>query len=105
MSNKEFRRGCLTDEIQQEAKKFLGREITTRELRLLPYIDYCLKNAFAFDNSKINDEERNILKQWENENCLVYSWVRGIESTKEFYDFIQRVLWLGYVEGKLENEQ
>ncbi|MBO5781045.1 MAG: hypothetical protein J6R08_01090 [Opitutales bacterium] len=98
--NNEFRRGCLTPEIQQEAKSFLGREITVRELRLLPYIDYCLKNSFCFDDSKINDEERVILKQWEESNYITYSWVAGISSTKEFYDFMQRILWLGYVERK-----
>ena len=99
-----FRRGCLTSEIQEESKSFLGRDMTTRELRLLPYIDYCLKNAFAFNNNKINDEERDIIMQWEKDNHLVFSYVRGFEATKEFYDFIQRVLWLGYVEGKLDNE-
>lgn len=38
------KRGCLNPEVQKIAKGFLGREITTRELRLYPYIDYCIKN-------------------------------------------------------------
>lgn len=34
-------RGMLTDDIQHIAKKFLQREISIKELRLYPYIDYC----------------------------------------------------------------
>ena len=36
-------RGQLTEEIQAIAKAFLGREITTVELRLYAYLDYLMK--------------------------------------------------------------
>lgn len=38
-------RGMLTDKIQEKAVLFLNREITQKELRLYPYIDYSIKNG------------------------------------------------------------
>ena len=38
-------RGMLTDKIQEKAVSFLNREITQKELRLYPYIDYSIKNG------------------------------------------------------------
>ena len=32
-------RGCLTENFKNEAKKYLGREITQKELRLYPVPD------------------------------------------------------------------
>lgn len=95
-------RGCLTPQIQREAQKFLRYEMTTKELRLLPYIDYCLKNRFDFDPRRISQEEFAILDKWQSEGYLMYSRHRGINVKRRFYNFIQRVLWLGYVEGKLK---
>ena len=51
------KRGCLNPEVQKIAKGFLGREITTRELRLYPYIDYCIKNDKP---EQINEEKDEI---------------------------------------------
>lgn len=38
-------RGILTTEIQNKANSFLKREISQKELRLYPYIDYSIKNG------------------------------------------------------------
>ena len=38
-------RGMLTEDVQHMAKKFLRREISVEELRLYPYIDYCIKTG------------------------------------------------------------
>lgn len=91
-------RGALTEDIQKIAKSRLGREISLRELRLIPYIDNCLKNDRRIDIRKVNQEERDIMRLWRN-----LGWLEGGASadslavTKEFYDAMQEILWVGYV--------
>jgi len=91
-------RGALNEEIQVVAKKRLGRKITLRELRLMPYIDYCLKNERRIVIYRINEEEREIMSAWRKSG-----WLEGGASadslavTKDFYDTIQEILWIGYV--------
>lgn len=58
-----IKRGCLNSKVQKIAKGFLGREITTRELRLYPYIDYCIKNGGFYKPEQINEDEVEILKK------------------------------------------
>lgn len=89
-------RGQLTDEIQKLAKGFLGREINVQELRLYPYLDYVMKNNQKIEPCRINKEERNILKQLKEENHIE-GGASGLSMTKEFYDYINQVLWLSYV--------
>ena len=66
------KRGCLNPEVQRIAKGFLGREITTRERRLYPYIYYCIKNDKP---EQINEEKVEILKRLSQEEhvCLLYT--------------------------------
>jgi len=89
-------RGQLTDEIQGFAKSFLGREITTEELRLYPYLDYVMKNEQKIEPNKVNREDRDILQKLREENHIE-GGASGLSITKEFYDYINQVLWLGYV--------
>lgn len=101
MGNTEINRGCLTDEIQNLAKEYLGREITTTELRLYPYIDYCIKNGGYMDRSKMNGEEIDILHNYNEKIQLRRDRCGYVSVTKEFYDYMQKVLWISYVEDKL----
>ena len=91
-------RGQLTDEIQSLVKDFLGREITVRELRLYPYLDYVMKNEQKIDPNHINQEERDILKTLRQEGHIE-GGASGLAMTKEFYDYINQVLWFSYVVG------
>lgn len=91
-------RGELTEEIQTEAKRFLNREIDTIELRLYPYIDFCIKNGGYYDRSKISGEERQILSKLKDEGHLEMNGCFYV--TLKFYDYMNRVLWLSYVETK-----
>ncbi len=90
-------RGKITETIQQKAREVLGIEdMTQQELRLMPYIQYCVMNDQNLDPNKIGKEERGILSQWRAKG-----WVRGgasdLSITKEFWDGINAILWLGYV--------
>lgn len=88
----------LTEEIQKLAKEFLKREITTAELRLYPYLDYLMKNEQRIDPRSINGDDRNVL-QLLREEGHIEGGASGLAMTKEFYDYINQVLWVGYVVG------
>lgn len=89
-------RGVLTEEIQNKAKAFLNREISVKELRLYPYIDYLIKNDCNGWSNKVDWQEKDILDKLYEEKHLVYT-VEKIIVTREFYDFIQDILALSYV--------
>jgi len=94
-------RGILTDKIQEIAVAFLGREITAKELKLYPYLDYVMKNHQKIDPNKINSEERKILGLLRT-GGHIEGGASGMAITKEFYDYMQDVLWEGYVVGGSE---
>lgn len=90
------KRGMLSDEIQKVAKEKLGREITTTELRLIPYAHYCaLNNVDIGYDHKISDAEKAILRQWEDEGhiTLYPSYILP----RAMYDFMNDILWMSYV--------
>lgn len=89
-------RGALTPQIQETAKKHLGREISLRELRLMPYIQYTLMNGGKIDPNKINTEERKIWSEWKTQGW-VEGGMGGIGICKDFWDAMSDILWLGYV--------
>lgn len=91
-------RGQLTDEIQGLAKEFLGREITTTELRLYPHLDYLMKNEQKIDPRHCNQDDRDVLSILRKEGHIE-GGASGLSMTKEFYDYINQVLWFGYVVG------
>ena len=91
-------RGALNDKIQKLAKNFLGREITTTELRLYPYLDYVMKNNQRIDPNAVNQGDKDVLRILKNEGHIE-GGVSGLSMTKDFYDYINQVLWHGYVVG------
>lgn len=99
-----IKRGCLNAEKQKIAKGFLGREITTRELRLYPYIDYCIKNGGFYKPEQINEDEVEILKRLSQEDHVI-STQSIIICTREFYNYMQDVLAESYVETWWERER
>jgi hypothetical protein len=91
-------RGQLTEEIQGLARGFLKREIGVRELRLYPYLDYVMKNEQKLEPNHVNQEEREVLKVLKAEGHIE-GGASGLSMTKEFYDYINQVLWFSYVVG------
>lgn len=90
-------RGQLNPAVQKVAEKHLGRALKcTTELRLLPYLDYLMKNEQKIDPRKINEEERDLLKELKQEGHIK-GGACGLSMTKEFYDAIQQILWQAYV--------
>lgn len=91
-------RGALNTECQNLAKRFLGREIATAELRLYPYLDFTMKNTQKIDPKAVNSEDRKILAQLRSEGHIE-GGMTGLAMTKEFYDYINQILWHTYVVG------
>lgn len=88
------KRGQLTEAIKLKAMELLGVEITQREIRLMPYVQYCAVNDGFIDHIRTNSAEREILSRWEllgfggftgsihdTEDGPLCVWLRPIEVT------------------------
>ena len=101
-------RGQLTDRIKQKSIELLGYEITTTELRLIPYLQYVLVNRQAIDLARINKAEMGILSKLVDKGYIIDGITQGgrpmlsdgalLCVTKTFWDAISEILWLGYVD-------
>lgn len=90
-------RGQLTDRIKTKSVELMGYEISVRELRLMPYIQNCVMNSKNIDPAHINAEEREILSLWRGKKYIT-GGASGLKITKEFWDIISEILFLGYVD-------
>lgn len=96
-------RGNIDDNIQAKAIEFLGREITQTELRLYPYIDFCLKNKAEWLLERIESEEFKVLDRLQNEEHIKYN-KNEISCTSEFFDYLHEMMKLAYVEEFLSGK-
>ena len=90
------KRGQLTEHIKMRSKELLGYDITRSELRLMPYIQYVMTNGQRIEPAKCNQEDRAILSKW-REAGHIEGGASGLAITKEFWDIICALIWLGYV--------
>lgn len=88
-------RGMLTDDVQALAVELMGRQITLRELRMMPYIQYVMVSEREIDPNKMNGLEREVLRVWREER-RISGGASGLTITKAFWDIINQLLWLGY---------
>ena len=87
------RRGCL-DQIPSNFN------LTSEELRLMPYLSYCLQNMMPVDPNKMTQAEREILQKWRNEGKITFSMTEPCTATKEFWMEMSEILYYGYVPEK-----
>jgi len=99
MEGTSYKRGQLSPEIQNIAKKFFGNEITITELRLLPYILYIIQNDRYFEIKKLSSEELEILSKWKEKGLIdpTFNYIEKTTISKMFYNFINKVIWLSYI--------
>lgn len=90
-------RGVLTDEIVETARTLLSIELTQEELRLMPYIQYLMTNEQKIDPRRINESEREILSRWKKKGWIE-GGASGLSISKDFWEAINALLWLGYVD-------
>ncbi|MDU5780722.1 MAG: hypothetical protein E6Z83_07920 [Pantoea sp.] len=90
------KRGQLTIQIKSLASELLGKEISQVELRLMPYAQYCLMNGKSIDPQRVNLAEREVISDWRKRG-FIEGGASGLGVTKEFWDAINQILWLGYI--------
>jgi hypothetical protein len=100
-------RGELTGEAIALGNKLLGFDMTKDELRMLPFIQYCVMNSGAMDVSRINGEDRAILSNFLKLGFLTQHLrstgdVIDVRVTKDFWDKMNEILWLTYA-GNLKD--
>ena len=95
-------RGILTEAIQEKARAFLGEEITVKELRLYPFLDYCWKNGGRIQRGKTDLEEKKILERREKQGHCETTYIGENKPTREFYNFVNDILAEAYVVIKNE---
>lgn len=86
----------LTEELNLKMVKFLRRETSVEELRLLPYLQNVMINGQCIDPNKIRRDEREILKILHKEGHII-GGTANLRITKEFWDFINEIIWMTYV--------
>ncbi len=84
-------RGIITEEIKEKY------HMTTKEFRLIPYVQYLLVNQMPIDPQKIDAEEREILQNWRNKGYLTFSMKEPLTASREFWDIMNSFLWDCYV--------
>lgn len=89
-------RGMLTEEITRKSELLLGYAISQKELRLMPYLIYCLTNNQNIERNNIDTEERTILSKW-REHGFIDSPSSNLTVTKTFYDAANELIFLGYI--------
>jgi hypothetical protein len=90
-------RGELTSRIKEKSIQLLGYEISVRELRLMPYIQYVMVNEQRISPQHINKEEREILAKWKKAGHIE-GGASGLNITEEFWKIINELIFLGYVD-------
>lgn len=85
-------------EIQEKADKFFKENVDTEQVRLLAYIDYCLKNGGSINPRQISISEYNTIRHWSSCEYLEYTDETHIKClSKEFYNIMCEILWDAYV--------
>jgi len=90
-------RGQLTKRIEEKSLELLGYKITTEELRLMAYVQYVMTNEQRLDPMKVSGEERKILAKW-REAEHIEGGASGLSITKEFWNILSEIIFLGYVD-------
>lgn len=98
----EQKRGQLTERVQQRSKQLMGREIDVTELRLMPYVQYVMMNEQRIDEAKLSLHDISILETWRDENHIEWGASEHIAVSKEFWDIINELVWLAYVDLSAE---
>ncbi len=89
-------RGTLTDGVKALSKELMGYEIDVTELRLMPYVQYCLMNNDNIDPQHVNRDDRDAFAKW-REKGWIADMSTDLSVSSEFYDIMCKILKLGYV--------
>lgn len=90
-------RGTLTSEVQELATALLGREISVRELRLMPYFIYLGMDGSIIARDKLFEGDREVIDTW-NKECRVDCKVGDVPKiSHEFWSIMAKIVYKSYV--------
>lgn len=91
-------RGAINDELKTFYLEKTKRELTKRELRLLPFLLHCGLNNGGISSRNINNEEITILESLDEEGFIFYSRSGELVGiTEKYFDIICEVLKHSYL--------
>lgn len=77
-------------------KEFLGRDLTLEDIRLIPYIQYCVVNHNQLDRSEMDANERKLVNDWVERGWL--EKFPHVIPSREFWQFMCDVLFDFYAD-------
>ena len=81
--------------LDKKFQKMLGRDANKNEIRFFPYLMHCLMDQYV-DRNKLKKHELDLLQDYQNKELLVKQGT-NIGCTKEFWDFINEIVYDRYV--------
>lgn len=96
-------RGKLENADVNIYKEATGRNLTQRELRLLPFIQYCFANEKLINGNNLNQEEIDILKEMNDIGLIKFGRAKGcvgfyfVEINETLWNVIVKTLYDTYV--------
>lgn len=90
-------RGQLTARIESKSQELLGYKMDRTELRLMAYVQYVMMNEHRIDPAKCNADDRHVLQRW-REAGHIEGGMSRLAITKQFWDIMCEILFLGYVD-------
>ena len=97
MSEKQ-ERGVLSARVAQRGRELLGREMTQKELRLMPYLMDVSMNGQLIDWAKVNSDEETILDEWQAQGFITLGENDKVTISADFWHIISDLIYLAYVD-------
>jgi len=106
MSKEIQHRGVITKRIQKKSKTLLGYKIESKEFELMGYMQYIMMNDQHLEPTKLSVTDIPIVKRWTDKKYISFTDNnKYVQITKEFWDIINELLYLGYVDIVHEEEE
>lgn len=90
-------RGRLTEEVQELATTLLGREISVRELRLMPYFIHLGMDGAIVHRGRLFDGDREVMDMWNKEGRVICKVGDVPKISYEFWNIMAKIVHKSYV--------
>ena len=98
MSIEKVPRGAITEELSKKYSDFWQHDMTVTELRLVPYLYYCLVDHQCIDSRKITNDERKIISILRQRGLIDGGLSESLACSKECWNVFTDILWDAYTD-------
>ena len=91
-------RGTMTKRIEKKSIELLGEAVCQTALRFMAYVQYTLMNTKQLKPEHMNSDDIMILDDWFKKGWLGTDDDNKLTCTKDFWDAMSELLYLGYVD-------